>query len=337
LLDALLARCRFPPAGTVVTCAVSGGADSLALLALAVRAGASVTAVHVDHGLRPGSAAEADVVRAAAEAWGAGFRAERAEVAPVPNLEARARAARYGLLPAGVLTGHTADDQAETVLLHVLRGAGLDGLAAMAPDGPSGRERGVGPSGRERGVGPSGRERGVGPSGRERGVDRRPLLALRRHETRALCARLGVTPVQDPSNVDPAFVRNRIRHEVLPLLADVASRDVVPLLGRLAEHAREAVDHLDAEAADLDVTDARALAGAPVALAHRAVRAWLAGADDERHPPTAATVARVLAVARLEAAATDVGAGWRVTRSAGRLRLEPRAAELIARRQEPPR
>jgi tRNA(Ile)-lysidine synthase len=229
------------------------------------------------------------VVRAAAGRFGAGFRAVRAEVAAGPNLEARAREARYAVLPADVLTGHTADDQAETVLLNLLRGAGLDGLAGIRADG------------------------------------RRPLLALRRHETRALCASLGLTPVEDPSNADPAFTRNRVRHEVLPLLGDVARRDPVPLLARLAGHAREAVEHLDgaAGAAGLDVRDARALAAAPAALAHRAVRAWLCATDPQAHPPDAGAVARVLAVARGEAVGADVGRGWQVRRSGGVLRLLP--------------
>ena len=99
LVADLLARCSFPPAGAVATCAVSGGADSLSLLVLAVAAGCEVTAVHVDHGLRDGSAAEAGVVADLAARVGAGFRSERVSVAPGPNLEARARAARYGVLP----------------------------------------------------------------------------------------------------------------------------------------------------------------------------------------------------------------------------------------------
>src|SRR5438105_1748979 len=106
----LLPRCTFPPAGSDVACAVSGGADSLALLVLAVAAGCRATAVHVDHGLRAGSAADADVVRDAARRLGAGFRAERVDVGAGPNLEARARVARYAVLPPDVLTGHTADD-----------------------------------------------------------------------------------------------------------------------------------------------------------------------------------------------------------------------------------
>ncbi|MDP9074401.1 MAG: tRNA lysidine(34) synthetase TilS, partial [Actinomycetota bacterium] len=106
----LLARCRFPPPGTAVCCAVSGGSDSLALLLLAASAGLRPTAVHVDHGLRSSSASEAKVVKEAAAQVGASFQCQRVVVEPGPNLEARARNARYAVLPFGVMTGHTADD-----------------------------------------------------------------------------------------------------------------------------------------------------------------------------------------------------------------------------------
>ncbi|MGE3620187.1 MAG: tRNA lysidine(34) synthetase TilS [Acidimicrobiia bacterium] len=283
LVAGLLARCDLPPPGTPVTCAVSGGADSLALLVLATEAGCRATAVHVDHGLRPGSAAEAEVVAAAAAARGAGFRAERVEVAPGPNLEARARVARYAALGPGALTGHTADDLAETVLLNLVRGAGLDGLAGFDPS-------------------------------------RRPLRRLRRAETAALCVAVGLDPVRDPSNEDPAFRRNRVRHELLPLLDAIAERDVVPLLARQAELARADRSLLDELAAGLDPTDARALAAAPLPLARRAVRRWLR-TGPERHPPSSAEVERVLAVARGEAVACELGGGRRVVRSAQRLRV----------------
>lgn len=279
----LLARCTFPPAGTVVTCAVSGGADSLALLVLAVAAGCEVTAVHVDHGLRPGSAAEAGVVGDAAARLGAGFRAETVDVAPGPNLEARARAARYAVLPAGVLTGHTADDQAETVLLNLLRGAGLDGLAGMRPEG-------------------------------------HPILALRRHETEAVCAAEGLAPVTDPTNTDPVHRRNRVRAELIPLLTAIAERDPVPVLARQAAILRDEADVLDVLAAAIDPTDAHRLVTSPPALARRAVRRWLTDGLD--HPPDAATVERVLAVAHGMAKGTDVGAGRRVARTRNVLRLE---------------
>jgi tRNA(Ile)-lysidine synthase len=292
LVDELLARCRFPPAGTAVTCAVSGGADSLALLALARAAGLTAVAVHVDHGLRPNSGAEADPVRAVAQRLGAGFRAIRIEVSPGPNLEARARRARYAALPRGVLTGHTADDQAETIVVNLLRGAGLDGLAGMRP-------------------------------GRDDAVQR-PLLALRRAETRALCAEIGLRPIDDPSNRNPRFVRNRIRAEVLPLLADVAGRDPVPVLVRQAEVLASEAALLDELAGVIDATDTKALAEAHPVLARRAIRNWLreASGDPERHPPSAAEVARILAVARGQVVACQLSEGRRIRRSAGRLYLD---------------
>ena len=278
----LLGRCRFPAPGTSVTCAVSGGADSLALLVLAREAGCQVTAVHVDHCLRPGSDSEAGVVRAAASRFGAAFIAVRAPVSAGPNLEARAREARYAVLPPDALTGHTADDQAETVLLNLMWGAGLDGLAAMDPE-------------------------------------RHPLLRLRRRETRALCDELGLVPVEDPTNADRTFRRNRVRHELLPLLDDIAGRDVAAVLARQAELVGDEGRLLDQLASAIDPTDAAALAAAPVALARRAVRGWLA---PQGHPPDAATVERVLQVARGDARAADAGGGRRVLRTSGRLRIE---------------
>lgn len=282
----LLARCTFPPRGTEVTCAVSGGADSSALLVLAIEAGCVVTAVHVDHGLRPGSAEEADVVCALATRFGAAFRAERVVVEPGPNLEARARAARRRVLPADALLGHTADDQAETVLLNMLRGAGLDGLAGMRRD-------------------------------------RRPILSLRRSETEKLCRELGIAVVVDPSNESPAFRRNRVRHELVPLLDEIAERDVVPVLARQADLLREVADEIAVAAADVDPTDARALVSVSRPLARHVVRTWLRDCSTERHPPDADTVDRVLAVAAGAYKATEVGGGWRVERHQQRLVLVP--------------
>lgn len=283
----LLARCTFPAPGTALVCGVSGGADSLALLVLAVAAGCDVTAVHVDHGLRAGSSVEADLVRDVAVNLGAAFRSERRDVGAGPNLEARARAARLEALGPDAALGHTADDRAETMLVNLLRGAGPDGLAAI-----------------------------------RRGT-RHPILDLRRSETEQVCRVEGLEPFGDPSNLDPAFVRNRIRHEVLPLLADIAGRDPVPVLARQADVFATVTDHLRAEAAILDVTDAAALAAAPIAIARVAVRQWLRRDVPESHPPDAATVERVLAVARCDAVATEIGAGRRVERTEMRLRLVP--------------
>jgi len=196
-----------------------------------------------------------------------------------PNLEARARAARYGALPDGVLTGHTLDDQAETVLINLLRGAGVTGLTGIKRPAT------------------------------------RPLLGLRRGETRALCAALGVAVLDDPMNGDARFLRTRVRGEVLPLLDDVSGRDVAAVLARQAALMRDDDELLDELAVFIDPTDAVALRDAPVALARRAIRAWLA----DPYPPDAACVERVLEVARGERTACDVGGSREVRRSKNRL------------------
>ena len=288
LVDQLLTRCNFPASGTQVDCAVSGGADSVALLVLACAANLNVTAWHVDHGLRENSHTEAELVQILAAQLGASCETRTVTFDSSTNLEARAREARYAVLPPGVLTGHTADDQAETILINLLRGSGTRGLAGMQPS------------------------------------HQRPLLQLRRSETEELCTQLGVKVFHDPSNDDSRFQRNRIRHEVLPLLSSLAKRDMTPVLTRQAELLRDDDDLLNELAQSLDPTDALALAQAPLALARRAIRTWLT------NPlvPESATVERVLDVARGNTLACDIGLGRQVRRSQQRLRItEPESTK----------
>jgi len=273
-------QCTFPSNGPI-HCAVSGGADSSALLILASMTGEEVIAHHVDHGLRPNSSIESDRVARLANQVGAKFRSVAVSLEEGPNLEARARSARFDALPDDVLTGHTADDQAETIILHLLRGGGPDALAGM-------------------------------------GDEHHPIIKLRRADTESVCQIFEWTPVEDPTNEDPRFRRNRVRHEVLPLLNDVAERDVVPLLIRAGEIAEKDADLLDQLAQEIDVTDAADLASAPIALARRSIRAWLRG----EHPPDLASVERVLQVARGEALGTEITGGRSVRRTNGKLRLE---------------
>jgi tRNA(Ile)-lysidine synthase len=259
------------------------------LLALARAAHLDVTAIHVDHGLRPGSHEEAEAVARAADDVGAAFVSHRIEVELGPNLEARARAARYSVLPDNVSTGHTADDRAETVIINLLRGAGLDGLTGMRRLG--------------------------GPTGKVL----HPLLDIRRSETIEVCSRLGWTPFEDPSNADRSLLRNRIRLDLLPSMNDAAGRDLVPILTRQAELLADEADALDDFSSQIDPTDARALARAPIAIARRAVRRWLEGV----HPPDSATVERVLAVARGEAVACEMSGGSRISRTNQRMSITP--------------
>jgi tRNA(Ile)-lysidine synthase len=291
-----------------VLVACSGGPDSLALLALAVDAALLPVAVHVDHGLRPESRHEAALVASLAERVGAPFRSAMVTVGPGPNLEARAREARYAALEevraelgaGAVLLGHTADDQAETVLLNLLRGGATAGLGGMPP---------------------------------RRGRIVRPLLALRRADTAEICARLGLVPLRDPMNDDPAFRRVWLRREVIPALERAGGRDLTPVLARQAGVLRAESNLLDELAGDAwplgGRARARELAALDPALARRAVRRWLGPP-----PPSLDEVDAVLAVARHERAAVDLAGGRRVARRAGELRVEasarsPRHAVLV--------
>ncbi len=287
LVAELLGKCTFPPAPRRLHCAVSGGADSTALAVLAVEAGCVVVVHHVDHGLRDGSAAEAEMVAALADQIGAEFVSHRVEVEPGPNLEARARDARFAVMPDDVATGHTLDDRAETVLINLMRGAARTGLSPL-----------------------------TNPA-------RHPIVRLRRADTEALCEALNMDVVHDPSNQDPLFVRNRVRHELLPLLNDISSRDVAALLDRQADVLGDEDDFLDSLAGDIDASDAKALAAAPAVLARRAMRNFIINEWPRPHPPSVDTVERALEVARGTATSCDLEGGHRIHRTNQKLRLEP--------------
>ncbi len=260
----------------------------MGLALLASEAGLWCTLHHVEHGLRGGAARESELVASLAERLGARFVTHAVVVEPGSNLEARARAARLAALPAGVLTAHTMDDQAETVVLNLLRGAGIDGLAAMSPA-------------------------------------TKPLLSIRRAELRAYVVDVGAPFATDPSNFDLTHRRNLVRARVLPELSRVANRDLVPVLARQAALLRDDATFLDDAARDVvpDPADVAALRDAPVALRRRRLRDLVRSVDDG-HPPSAEEVERMDAVVHHEAVATELTGGRRLVRGNGRLRVEPR-------------
>jgi tRNA(Ile)-lysidine synthase len=257
------------------------------LMALGVAHGCLVTVYHVDHHIREGSSGEAAVVERAAEAVGAKFVALHVDCPKGPNLEARARLLRFGVLPKQVATGHTADDQAETMLLNLLRGSARDGLSGIRRD------------------------------------HRHPILGLRRAETLSYAQDLQVEIVVDPSNEDPTYLRNRVRHELLPLLGDIAGRDPVPILVRQSELLRDESILLDDLSSTIDPTDVKALRAAPIALARRALRGWLRESSPQGYFPDARVIERVLRVVSGEVLACEIAGGLRVRRSRGHLFVEP--------------
>lgn len=257
-----------PGAAADVLVALSGGPDSLALAAAtafeAPRAGLVAGAIIVDHGLQAGSAEVAEVAARQADELGlAPVLIRRVEVAngagsETGGPEAAARTARYDAIDAAlaetraraVLLGHTLDDQAETVLLGLARGAGAGSLSGMAP---------------------------------QTGSRIRPLLGIRRTTTRAFCTDSGLDPWLDPHNDETRFSRVRVRREVLPVLERELGPGVAEALARTATQLREddealhdmavetiedLVEHVEAGIG----VSVGALEANPPALRHRVIR-----------------------------------------------------------------
>lgn len=306
---ALLAEWRrrgWPAAGERVVVAVSGGADSAALLvaldglAKSGRLGVELIVAHLDHGLR-GPAGREDALWVAELARSLGLEARTARVAVArrarsarDNLEQAARRARYEFLGAtareagarAVLTAHTLDDQAETILLRLLRGSGAEGLAGMRAERPL--------------------------DGRGDVLLLRPLLAwARRSDTEGFCRASGVEFRQDEMNEDESFARVRVRRRLMPLLETFNPR-AAEALARAAQLLGEDSSALEAEAARLldragepggeRTAEGRAagagplraevLAGAEPAVRRRALRMWVArGRGDLRRVEMAHIVA----------------------------------------------
>jgi tRNA(Ile)-lysidine synthase len=289
----LLAQCHFSASGTSADLAVSGGPDSLGLLLLALEAGLVVTVHHVDHHARPTSPQDADYVELICRQLHVTFVRHDVVVDAGANFEARARSARRATLPAGVLTGHTMDDLAETVVLNMLRGAGLDGLSPMVND----------------------------PT--------KPLCDVRRAALHDYVATTPFVALHDESNDDPAFRRNRVRHELMAMLDNIAGRDVVPILARQAAlvfDERVWLDELARDDGAVSLTDAdcRVLRAWPRARLRRWLRAQLRAPDtgDGDHPPSADEVERAIAVVSGDVVAMELSGGRRLSRRGQHLMLE---------------
>jgi tRNA(Ile)-lysidine synthase len=251
---AYIARHRMIDETTRVLGLVSGGADSMCLLhLLADRAPDRVGVLTMDHGLRPEAAREVDAVADAARGLGLPVWIEQLEVGGGPALQERARDARHAAahrLAAAhgfdrIATGHTASDQAETVLFRIARGTGRSGAVGMSPVS---------------------------------GNYIRPLLCLTAGETRAWCQARGLAVVDDPSNADMRFARTRVRHGLLPELNAVhagAERAVARFADQLRDEAEvldDAVDVAWQRCARGDGLQVAALAGHHPALARLLIR-----------------------------------------------------------------
>ena len=276
---------------------VSGGGDSVCLLDVAVRLGAQVSALHVDHGLRPDSGADADFCRALCERLGVPLVVERVELPAGGNLQAAARDARYELAErhaaADYAAAHTASDQAETVLYRLAVSPGRRALLGMAP---------------------------------RRGRLVRPLLAATRDEVRDYCRARGLDWREDPTNADLRFARARVRAEVLPVLRELnpaAERNIAETAAQLREEA-ELLDEL-APSGPLGLAELREL---PAPLARLALRAAAGDVAISR-----ADAERILALPAEGSSTVELPGGIRAVAEYGALRFaaepDPAAPEPV--------
>lgn len=304
--------------------AVSGGADSLALTLLAADY-AKIRAFTVDHRLRPGSRGEARAVHAMLTARGIPHEILVPEgEAARRNVEAEARLARYRLLEAActdtgirhLLLAHHREDQAETLLLRLARGSGLEGLAAMRPSAPP----------------------LIDPLGPWR---HRPLLELPRARLRATVDKAGLAPIEDPSNADPRYLRNRIRR----LLAEGILPGLTPArLATTAAHLRRAQKALDIEIDNLLTTSVTVhpsghatirrapFLDVPGEIALRALSRLLAHLSDRPFGPRMAALERLWSALRRKDFRGATLAGCRILPAGGGQWLLAREAAAM----EPP-
>lgn len=292
--------------GDHVLVACSGGPDSTVLLhalhRLREELGITLAVASIDHGLRPESADEVAKVGALADELGVPFASRRLSLsAGAVSMQAHARERRYEALhevaremgAAVIAVGHTRDDQAETVLARMLRGAGVRGLKGIDPKRPDGVVR--------------------------------PLIDCRRADVRAYAESVGLAFVDDPSNQLRAFERIRIRHDVLPTLA-VEDPRIVEHLAAIADEAAEVDAWLERESPELPPRGDRVLAVTTVAnmpppIRSRWLRGWLL-----RETGSVPGRTHLRDVGRLLTGPGEVllGSGWAIRRGGGRLHLEYR-------------
>lgn len=300
----VLARAResgLVRAGEPLLVMLSGGADSVCLLDVAMGLGARVSALHVNYGLRSGAGADEELCRALCARLGVALTVEVVSLSGTGNLQAEARDVRYAAAerlagPGLYATGHTRSDQAETVLYRLATSPGRRALRGMAP---------------------------------RRGRLVRPLLEVGREETRAHCEARGLPWREDPSNEDPRFARTRVRHEVMPVLRSLAP-SAEQTIAETARTLREEADVLDAAVdealggAAVRAVSVAALRERGPALARLALRRLAEAASDGTRTLSSAQSRAVLELAGATpggSASLDLGGGLRALLEYGTVRF----------------
>jgi tRNA(Ile)-lysidine synthase len=308
--DQMLERVRTEgliPPGTPVVTLLSGGRDSVCMLDLAVRAvgATAVTALHVNYGLRDDSAEEERHCATLCESLGAGLAIERPRRPEGPgNLQAWARDRRYAAAAAiaerdgaTIVTGHTADDQVETILYRLASSPSRRALLGMRPHD---------------------------------GRLARPLLGFTRAETTSYCERRGLAWCEDSSNAESTYARNRVRHGLLPELAKIhpaAAQNVLRTAALLRDEAEVLEVLVNAEidgspGSPRGTVTLERLAELPPALRRLVLQRLADGAAGRPVPGAARFAEQVVGLRRTGTAMLDLGGGVRAVVEGGLLRAE---------------
>jgi len=326
ILSSLVRDCLWTPDKSLVV-GVSGGADSLCLARCLWEAGVRFAAAHLDHGLRPSSAGEAEQVGALMASWNVPFVSRRIDVRAFARehklgLEEAARQCRYRFLlqiaqeqdAQAVAVGHTSDDQVETILMHFIRGSGINGL------------RGI-------------QARAVLAEFHPSLPIIRPMLTINRAETEAYCAEHHLAYIVDESNADTSFFRNRLRHQIIPALeaANPAFRRVITRNARVMQADAELLAELEQQAwrdclreqsVERIALDARVFNGLAVGLQRRVLLQAVACLRPELRDVGLEVLERALTGLHGDQTRFDFTAGLEIHRHQGVIMLMPRNSQL---------
>lgn len=290
-------------AGDTVVCAVSGGADSVALLfslyLLREKLGITLEAAHFNHNLR-GEESQRDeqFVRVLCARYDIPLHVASGQIRPGrKGLEAAARDARYAFLeslPGKIATAHTADDNAETILMHLVRGTGLKGLGGIAP---------------------------------KRGKLIRPMLGITRREVEVFLMEWHLPHVQDSTNGTDAFLRNRLRRHVMPLLAAENPR-IAENLSQMALRLRQDEACLGERSGYDTLPEVETLRALPPAVRSRMLERFLKESGVKEPEDVHIAQAEALVFSENPSASAAFPGGVTISRQYGRLTADPPAGEF---------
>lgn len=258
--------------------AVSGGADSVALMCIVYHLGRTASVHHVNHGIRDASNDEAKIVQELAENFQFDFFLYETTIG-FQNMEENARQARQDFLPEDVLTAHSFEDKVETVIMNFMRGATSKGFSPMTD---------------------------------------KPLINITANELDSIVVYYDVSPCVDSTNFTQEHVRNRVRHELIPLMTDISGTNIAKPIIRNSQIALEESEYLDQIASKIDITQCKTAKTENIVILRRATRMWIE--ENISHKYSEVNITNLVSVVQGETLGTQI-AGKTIRRQNNQLHI----------------